>query len=302
MRHEPTRLPEPDPWWRRPASLPWTGFLTLVLLPVGLVAAAIGGARWGLELPAAPPREAEPTPREAAVEPPAPHRTAPADPLASFVPVIARGPETTTPEQRSGPAAQPPVAPPSALRGGPGRAGPRPLPAPPELVPSEGTILFPLATEPRFSNTWRAPRPGNRLHEGTDIPSPKGTPVLAAAAGTVRWLQGQRGGRCCSLAIEHDDGWRTRYLHLDNDTPGTDDGQGYGIAEGLRRGTRVQAGDVIGWVGDSGNAETTGPHLHFELRRPDGEPVNPYPVLREALQRRLRALASEPSPRDQDPL
>jgi peptidoglycan hydrolase-like protein with peptidoglycan-binding domain len=69
------------------------------------------------------------------------------------------------------------------------------------------------------------------------------------------------------------------YIHLNNDTPGTDDGLGWGIAEGIVPGARVSAGQLIGWVGDSGNAEDTDPHLHFELHDAYGVIVDPYPAL-----------------------
>lgn len=88
--------------------------------------------------------------------------------------------------------------------------------------------------------------------------------------------------RCCGIVVRHDDDWESWYIHLDNDTPGTDDGEGRGIAEGLEPGVRVTAGQVIGYVGDSGNAESTPAHVHFELRTPDGVPVNPYEALRAA--------------------
>ena len=84
------------------------------------------------------------------------------------------------------------------------------------------------------------------------------------------------------MAINHDDGWRTWYLHLNNDRPGTDDGKGWGFAPGIKSGVHVEAGQVIGYLGDSGNAETTPAHLHFELQQPDGTEVNPYDHLREA--------------------
>jgi peptidoglycan hydrolase-like protein with peptidoglycan-binding domain len=114
-----------------------------------------------------------------------------------------------------------------------------------------------------------------RTHEGVDILAPKMTPVYAAADATVWWL----GSNCCSVFLQHDDGWQTWYIHLNNDTPGTDDGLGWGIAEGIVPGARVTAGQVIGWVGDSGNAENTAPHLHFELHAPGGIKVDPYPSL-----------------------
>jgi len=114
-----------------------------------------------------------------------------------------------------------------------------------------------------------------RRHEGVDLLAPKMTPVYAAADATVTWL----GTFCCSVFLQHDDGWRTWYIHLNNDTEGTDDGLGWGIAEGIVPGARVVAGQLIGWVGDSGNAEDTTPHLHFELHAPGGIKVDPYPAL-----------------------
>ena len=94
----------------------------------------------------------------------------------------------------------------------------------------------------------------------------------------VAWI----GSECCSMGLRHDDGWRSWYVHLNNDTPGTNDGQGQGVAPGLAVGTRVRAGQLLGWVGESGLAEPHNPHLHFELRDPSGVIVNPYQALRAA--------------------
>lgn len=88
--------------------------------------------------------------------------------------------------------------------------------------------------------------------------------------------------RCCTIALRHDDGWESWYIHLNNDTPGTDDGLAWGIADGITPGTRVEAGQLIGWVGDSGTAEHTGPHVHFELRTPESVIVNPFQSLVDA--------------------
>lgn len=143
-------------------------------------------------------------------------------------------------------------------------------------------LTFPIAGEYSYVRDFGDPRSGDRTHAGTDIMAEKLTPVVAAADGIVRWMHDERGGNCCAVAIEHDDGWRSRYIHLNNDTPGTDDGRAVGIAPGIRVGSRVRAGQVIGYVGDSGNAEGTTSHLHFELRRPDGSPVNPYASLQAA--------------------
>ena len=103
----------------------------------------------------------------------------------------------------------------------------------------------------------------------------KMVPIVAVAAGTVGWVRDEQGGTCCAMAVNHDDGWRTWYIHMNNDTPGTDDGMGWGFAAGIEPGVHVEAGQIIGYVGDSGNAETTPPHLHFELQRPDGEEISP---------------------------
>jgi len=140
-----------------------------------------------------------------------------------------------------------------------------------------------------FSDTWGAPRSGGRHHEGTDIMSPKGTWVLAVADGVVERLDWNRMSGW-NIMIRHTGGWTSHYLHLNNDTPGTDDGDGgaeTAFAEGLEVGARVQAGDVIGFVGDSGNAEGGGSHTHFELHV-DGTKVNPYPYLAEAMERKIR--------------
>lgn len=148
-----------------------------------------------------------------------------------------------------------------------------PEPAEPEIYP----IVFPVAGEVRYTDTWGAPRSGGRSHHGVDMLAEKMVPVLAAADGTVDWMHDEQGGNCCAMALLHDDGWESWYIHLNNDTPGTDDGLGWGFAEGISSGVRVEAGQVIGYVGDSGNAEWSSPHLHFELHQPDGTPINPYP-------------------------
>jgi len=133
-----------------------------------------------------------------------------------------------------------------------------------------------------YSDTFGACRGGAgcpRRHEGIDIMAPKMVPIVAVASGTVGWIDDEQGGDCCAMALEHDDGWQSWYIHMNNDTPGTDDGQGWGFADGIAEGVHVGAGQLIGWVGDSGNAESTGSHTHFELHQPDGTVINPYPHL-----------------------
>ena len=144
-------------------------------------------------------------------------------------------------------------------------------------------MIFPVDGEARYSNTFGACRSGcSRRHEGIDMMAAKMTPIVAVAAGTVGWMHNEQGGKCCAMSLNHDDGWRTWYIHMNNDTPGTDDGKGWGFAPGIAPGVHVEAGQHIGWVGDSGNAENSGSHLHIELHRPDGTKINPYDHLRAA--------------------
>ncbi len=144
-------------------------------------------------------------------------------------------------------------------------------------------LVFPIDGPHHFSDTFWAGR-SHGFHTGQDLMADKMTPVVAAASGVVRlvnWTSSEHMNpdRCCSLVIKHDDGWESWYIHLDNDTTGTDDGQGWGIKRAIKPGVRVEAGQHIAWVGDSGNAEDTAPHVHFELHDPSGVVVNPYSSL-----------------------
>lgn len=152
------------------------------------------------------------------------------------------------------------------------------------MVVSPGPVqVFPVVGGGSFSSTFGAPRDGGtRQHKGNDIFAERMTPVIAVASGTVVNASRQVGDGCCWIKIRHDDGSQTLYIHLNNDTPGTDDGQGWGIADGIEKGARVEVGDVIGFVGDSGNAESTSPHLHFEYHPPGTNAVDPYELLATA--------------------
>jgi len=139
--------------------------------------------------------------------------------------------------------------------------------------------VFPVAGPTSFTDSWGAPRSGGRTHKGTDIFATKGTPVVAVAPGRVIGAGVSDGTAGIYVRIQHEEGSVSVYLHLNNDTPGTDDGAVVGIADGIAEGAIVAAGTIIGYVGDSGNAEGTPPHLHFEYR-PDGvNAVNPFPLL-----------------------
>jgi len=174
-----------------------------------------------------------------------------------------------------------------------------PLPGAPELVdtgprqievvveqencsPFIYPMLSPYGERPTVISVFAADRPNGRLHKGADISNPKMTPVYAVSDGTVTWILDEREGDCCALAIRHPDGWTSYYIHLNNDTFGTDDGRGYGIAPGLGLESEIVAGQLIGWVGDSGNAEETPSHVHFELRMPGSIAVDPVASLNAA--------------------
>ncbi|MBI5156843.1 MAG: peptidoglycan-binding protein [Acidimicrobiia bacterium] len=151
----------------------------------------------------------------------------------------------------------------------------------------EYPLTFPVNGPATFTDSFYSARSGGH-HHAQDLMSPKMVPVVAAASATVRYVNFSRNpndlrpDRCCSLVLDHDDGWASWYIHLNNDAPGTDDGRGWGIAPGILPGVHVEAGQLIGWVGDSGNAEATSPHLHFELYDTEGVLVNPFAALRAA--------------------
>lgn len=133
-------------------------------------------------------------------------------------------------------------------------------------------IVFPVLGKVTWSDTFGDPRDGGaRQHQGQDLPAPKMRPLLAAFDGV--W-QG--------MTLISDAGLIASYIHLNNDTPGTDDGQGgeeYRLAPGIWDGVRVVAGQFIAYCGDSGNAEEAGPHLHFELAHPNFGTFNAAPSL-----------------------
>lgn len=125
---------------------------------------------------------------------------------------------------------------------------------------SSSLLLFMPVDGMRVSeviNNFGAPR-GDRWHEGIDLFAARGTPVRPAAPGVV-WLAGETGLGGLSVAILGDDGLRYFYTHLDS------------ITAGLAAGQRVHLLDVIGYVGNSGNASGGPPHLHFAVYAPTSD-------------------------------
>lgn len=154
-----------------------------------------------------------------------------------------------------------------------------PISGPPDIV-------FPVQGGASFSDDYGDARSGGRVHEANDLMAPKMTPVLAARGGKVIKAPVVEPDYGFNISIAGDDGYKYNYLHINNDTLGTDDGLGgsqNAYAPGIVPGVTVVAGQHIAWVGDSGNAESVGSHLHFEIRIADGTAINPYQYLNAAL-------------------
>jgi len=162
--------------------------------------------------------------------------------------------------------------------------------APPVAAPPADAVVrpiaFPVVGKVSYRDTWGAARSGGRRHEGQDLMGAKGQVLVAAVDGTVTWVRHANDGLSGNaLRITDAEGWTYVYIHLNNDRPGTDDASApfeQAFSDGVRLGQRVRAGEPVGYLGDSGNAESTSPHLHFEIRTPDGVAVNAYPSLQAA--------------------
>jgi len=149
-------------------------------------------------------------------------------------------------------------------------------------------INFPIEEgyDYRFTDTYGAARSGGRSHLGTDIMTDQMTPLVAAVDGTINYLVDRDKGWGLALYIKGNDGYSYRYLHINNDTPGTDDGKqirAYAFPKNIVRGSRVKAGQTVAFAGDSGNAEWTGHHLHFEIWTSSKQVINSYPSLMAAI-------------------
>lgn len=192
--------------------------------------------------PAAPPVTAPVVPVT-----PAPVSPLPVTPAPAIVPAAPRAPAVAGPAPR-------------LLPGTPGAA----------TVPAgTGGPVFPVAGENSYGDDYGAPRAGTGWHQGNDVFASVGTPVVAVADGTISkvgWntLGGNR------LWLTDGAGTAYYYAHLSAYAPVAFDG------------SRVRAGEVVGYVGNTGQAATTPPHLHFEVHPGgiDADPVDPYALLR----------------------
>lgn len=134
--------------------------------------------------------------------------------------------------------------------------------------PVNGFVL-PVLGPVGFTNSWGAPRPGGRLHRGTDLMAPCGARVVSVTDGVISdWSRGGNGGTM--LWIRATNGDIFFYAHL------------RGYSDGTRVGKGVRAGELIAYNGNSGNARGGPCHVHFEWHPKGGRPANPYGLLRAA--------------------
>ena len=142
-------------------------------------------------------------------------------------------------------------------------------PAPPSAAPNRGGIACILARPYSYVDTWGAARSGGRSHQGTDVMAPYGAQVYAYTAGVVsRESTSANGG--LQLYLQGDNGVEYFYAHLSR----------YAVPAG----TRVRAGQLVAYNGNTGNAPANAPHVHFEVHPggPGSAPVNPYAYVQRA--------------------
>ena len=192
--------------------------------------------------------------------------TAPADPLPLASPVGRVAPETLVAPARALPAAV-------AADGG---TAPVTRPAPP--ADTAAGLLLPVQgiAPAQLQDTFTDARSEGRVHDAIDILAPAGTPVLAVADGRIEKLFDSDRGGLTVYQFEPGGRYCYYYAHLQR------------YADGLAEQQQVTRGQVIGYVGSTGNASPEAPHLHFEIHRLNaekqwwkGESLNPYPVLRD---------------------
>jgi murein DD-endopeptidase MepM/ murein hydrolase activator NlpD len=132
----------------------------------------------------------------------------------------------------------------------------------------QGILAFPIPgkTSRNIDSFWGDPRDGDaRKHEGIDVFAPRGTPVLAVTDGRISRVGNNRLGGKVVWLLDSKRGYSQYYAHLDS--------------QAVSPGQRISQGDTIGFVGNTGNAITTAPHLHFGIYRTRRGAVNPLPFV-----------------------
>lgn len=181
------------------------------------------------------------------------------------------------------------VLPPRTATPTPVPAAPAPAPAPSSTPAAEPTANMPAAVMPasallvpvqgvhasELTDTFNQTRGGTRIHEALDIMAPRGREVVAVADGKVVKLFNSQQGGLTVYQFDSTERYAYYYAHLDR------------YAAGLIEGRVLKRGELVGYVGSTGNASPDAPHLHFaifelgpEKRWWEGRPINPYPLLR----------------------
>jgi murein DD-endopeptidase MepM/ murein hydrolase activator NlpD len=189
-------------------------------------------------------------------------------------PEVPRNPPSTPAPQSPTGAARPWVQP-SPLEAPNAELKPPALPAPADL--RQRNLVLPVQgiRPEQLQNTFEDTRgSGRRVHQAIDIMAPRNTPVLAVEDGKIAKLFTSKQGGLTIYQFDPSETYAYYYAHLER------------YADGLKEGMMLRRGQVVGYVGSSGNANPTGPHLHFaifrltpEKRWWEGAPINPFPVL-----------------------
>jgi len=146
----------------------------------------------------------------------------------------------------------------------------------PEAALAARSLIVPVkgVDASRVRDSYTAGRGGGRTHDAVDIMAPRGTPVIAADGGTILRLRQNEAGGITIYQLDPDERFIYYYAHLDR------------YEDGLVEGMKVVQGDILGFVGTTGNAPKDTPHLHFQVmvyrghgQYWGGEPINPHPFL-----------------------
>ena len=157
----------------------------------------------------------------------------------------------------------------------------RATPVTPEAALAAKALIIPVeGVDPsRVRDSYTAAR-GGRTHDAVDIMAARGTPVIAADAGTILRLRQNDAGGITIYQLDPDERFIYYYAHLDR------------YQDGLVEGMKIKQGEVLGFVGTTGNAPKNTPHLHFQVmlyrgrgQYWGGEPINPHPYLSRASDR-----------------
>lgn len=170
----------------------------------------------------------------------------------------------------------------------------------PRASAATSQYIFPVLGSSDYTNDFNAGRFNGR-HNAIDIIANKRQPIVSATDGVITYVAiPPHTTAGYFLNIRSDSGYTYSYLHMNNDNTGTDDGKGgpmQAFAPDIERGRRVVRGQLLGWVGDSGNAESTVSHLHFEVTNASDQPYNPYYKLNDA--QRIQSPVAYPQASDE---